>query len=268
MPTKESPLTAIGPIIHRNLSKLSKPGVLTVRPGYELCDHRLTGKPAIVVTVHTKKDPPRGEKLPERLEGVPVDVREATPYQRLRAGDPESAAVALTYGRQEMREPAWPGELEMPSGKPLASRQPPVHVALQAHAHKPQVPYSPAADTPLDPVQGAITITAGVSPDCGLELLDKFLAGTQSSLVVAMYDFTSGGILGTFEKVLDRRNLQMVLDNPSLNPTANQSDPETVDALQQDLGNRFCFAWALERGDLACPGVDFPFRVSHQSDRP
>jgi hypothetical protein len=49
-----------------------------------------------------------------------VDVREATPYQRLRATDPHSAAIAMTYGQSEMREPVWSGELEKPSGKPLA----------------------------------------------------------------------------------------------------------------------------------------------------
>ena len=82
-----------------------------------------------------------------------------------------------------------------------------------------------------------MTITTAVSPDCGLDTLDRFLAATKSSLVIGMYDFTSGPILDTFGEVLKGgRTLQMVLDNPALNPTASQSDPETVQTLQRGAG--------------------------------
>ena len=37
-----------------NLHRLSKYGVLTARPGYEITGHQLTGRRAIVATVHTK----------------------------------------------------------------------------------------------------------------------------------------------------------------------------------------------------------------------
>ena len=75
-------------IITRNLPKLRKPGVLSVRPGYEIAGHQLTGKSAIVATVHTKKaDLPASDMLPDRVEGVPVDVREGSPHQRLRANN-------------------------------------------------------------------------------------------------------------------------------------------------------------------------------------
>ena len=77
--------------ITSNLLRLSKYGVLTARPGYEIKGHRLTGRRAVVATVHTKKptaDLPLGEALPDSIGGVPVDVREANSYQRLRAIDP------------------------------------------------------------------------------------------------------------------------------------------------------------------------------------
>jgi hypothetical protein len=56
----------------------------------------------------------------------------------LRAAEPESAAIVKTYGRQELNEPVWPGEFEMPSGKPLADKAEPSHLALDAHTNKRQ----------------------------------------------------------------------------------------------------------------------------------
>jgi len=46
---------AIDKTIQKNLPKLRKTGVLTVRPGFEITGQQLTGKSAIVATVHTKK---------------------------------------------------------------------------------------------------------------------------------------------------------------------------------------------------------------------
>src|SRR5271155_1452799 len=121
--------------IAANLSRLSKPGVLTVRPGYEIRDHRLSGKQAIVATVHTKKAGlPKADALPDSIHGIPVDVREATPYQRLRAHDPAAAALAQAYGQPESQQPDWPYEREMPSGRLLAGADSSTATALAAHA--------------------------------------------------------------------------------------------------------------------------------------
>src|SRR5262249_910020 len=118
MPTKKAPTAeAIDSIIRKNLPRLRKPGVLTVRPGFEIANHQLTGKSAIVATVHTKtKNLPKRDMLPDRVGSIPVDVRGATAHQRLRAHDPAAAALAQAYGRPENREPSWPFEREMPSG--------------------------------------------------------------------------------------------------------------------------------------------------------
>jgi hypothetical protein len=134
-----------------------------------------------------------------------VDVREATAHQRLRAQDWCAAAVVQAYSRPEDREPAWPYERSLPSGKPLEdpqsmtpkrlaqymAKQPAAHRALVAHATKPQVPYVPAANAPLNPISTTTTITAHVSPDAGLVTLEAFLGGTTNGLVIGMYDFTS-----------------------------------------------------------------------------
>ena len=155
MAKKSVTAAAIDKIIQKNLPKLTKTGVLTVRPGYEMAGHQLTGNPAIVVTVHTKEaksELPASERLPEKIDGIPVDVREATPHQRLRAHDAAAAAVAEAYARPEEREPTWPFEREMPSGKLLGSADSEAQmvltaqrsvlqgrdVELQAHEQKPK----------------------------------------------------------------------------------------------------------------------------------
>jgi hypothetical protein len=48
---------AIDKVIARNLVRVRNLGVLAVRPGCEIAGHELTGIPAVVVTVHTKKTP-------------------------------------------------------------------------------------------------------------------------------------------------------------------------------------------------------------------
>jgi hypothetical protein len=261
--------------IKKNLSKLRKPGVLTVRPGFEVAGHRLTGKPAIVATVHTKtKNVPAGQLLPSSLAGIPVDVREATAHQRLRAYDPAAAAVTQAYGRPEDKEPTWPLEREMPSGQPLAGASSSttralaahakshtaIHAALAAHAAKKAIKYVPAPNAPLVPVQTKTTITAHASPDAGLATLEKFLLGTRESLVVGMYDFTSGRILSTFESALGgSKTLQMVLDNPAPNPTRDQTDTQTVDALDSQLGGRARIVRALVRSDALVSAWVFPY---------
>src|SRR5580698_8135860 len=179
---KKAALTpsAIDRTIRQNLSKLRKPGVLTVRPGFQISNHQLTGKRAIVATVHTKtSDLPTNQLLPRAIKGVPVDVRQATAHQRLRANDPAAAAMTQTFGRPQDKEPTWPLERELPSGQLLqspksntqkaltafAAKQPLVAKALGAQAAKPKVAYVPAPGQPLDPVQTTTTITANVSPD-------------------------------------------------------------------------------------------------------
>lgn len=278
MAAKQVPTAqAIDSTIQKNLARLRKPGVLTVRPGFEIADHQLTGKSAIVATVHTKKkDLPKTFMLPDAIGNIPVDVREATPHQRLRAHDPAAAALTQAYTRPETYEPWWPYEREMPSGNLLADPKSDTqktlaqHQALQpatasalAATKKTQLDYNQGAPTknfPLDPVKTTTTITAHVSPDAGFVTLQKFLAATQQSLVIGMYDFTSAPILQTFlDDLSGTKTLQLVLDHPALNPTANQPDEDTVSKLRQQLGNRATIAWALDNHDTMVTAWMFPY---------
>lgn len=260
-----------------NLHRLSKYGVLTARPGYEIANHQLTGRRAIVVTVHTKRPPadlPRGEALPDSIGGIPVDVREANSYQRLRAIDPLAAEVSQTYRRPEDAEPEWPLERELPSGELLKSArsetqkklaaqtkaQPASARALTAHQNKPKLEYDPVGCPPLAPVEVTARVTTAVSPDAGLATLTKFLSGTTSSLIIGMYDFTSAEILDDFKSDLaPSKTLQIVQDDPAPNPTRDQTDWQTVQDLKQTLGNRARIAWALTRSDHFAAQWSFPY---------
>ena len=273
---KKAALTpsAIDRTIRQNLAKLRKPGVLTVRPGFEIANHQLTGKRAIVATVHTKtSELAAGQLLPRAINRVPVDVRQATPHQRLRANDPAAAALTQTFGRPQDKEPTWPLEREVPSGQLLSSpksktqqaltgfaaRQPVVAKALAAHAAKPKITYVPAPGEPLSPVQTTTTIIAHVSPDAGFTTLTSFLQGTKKSLVIGMYDFTSGPILALFKTVLSEpKILQMVLDNPPPNATRNQLDSQTVQELDAALGSRSRIVRALAGDDSLVSAQMFP----------
>lgn len=263
--------------ITSNLTRLSKYGVLTARPGYEIKGHQLTGRRAVVATVHTKKpkaDLSPNEILPDNIGGVPVDVREANAYQRLRAIDPLAAKITQTYRRPEDAEPEWPLEREIPSGelltnarsetqKKLAAQtkaQPISARTLTAHEQKPYLEYDPTGCPALDPIDVTARVTTAASPDAGLATLTKFLSGTNSSLIIGMYDFTSATILGDFKSDLTgSKTLQMVLDDPAPNDTRDQTDWETIQDLKQALGGRAHTVWALTRSDHFAAQWSFPY---------
>jgi phosphatidylserine/phosphatidylglycerophosphate/cardiolipin synthase-like enzyme len=98
-----------------------------------------------------------------------------------------------------------------------------------------------------------------VSPDAGFTTLTAFLQGTKQSLVIGMYDFTSGPILALFKSVLTgTKTLQMVLDNPPPNATRDQLDSQTVQELNADLGPRSKIVRALAGDDTLVSAEMFP----------
>jgi len=250
LPAHEIDRAAIDRVIKRNLARLKKPGVLTVRPGYQFTGGRLTGRPAIVVTVQRKRTRvPAGQELPEELEGIPVDVRPSTAMQRLRVKAPAKHALLARFGPQKDREPTWPHERRVSDGTLLSSIRAPRHPAWDSMAKKPQIGYTPAK-VPLAKVSRPITILACASPDAGFTVLAEFLEATKRSLTVGLYDFTSGDILRALIGVIEKRRLpfKMVLDHPSLNATANQSDGQTVQAIGK-ADRHATVMWALTETD-------------------
>jgi hypothetical protein len=77
-----------------------------------------------------------------------------------------------------------------------------------------------------------------------------------------MYDFTSGTILRDFENdLVGTKTLQMVLDDPTTKTDSDhdQTDTQTVDELDRDLGNRAKIVRALSGRDPYAAVWMFPY---------
>ncbi|HTQ60455.1 MAG TPA: phospholipase D-like domain-containing protein [Candidatus Solibacter sp.] len=239
------------PKIKRNLKKFKKRGVLFVRPGY--CTTKggwLSKEEAIVAVTAAGKKPP---KLPSKIEGTPVDVRPATTVEQFSHDKPQQFSQLADH-RAEFRGTSLLPEFNPSTESVVAPIAPKV---AAAHQTKIPIPYSPAS-VPLSPVNGAIPMICHVSPDAGWAELQNFISGTKHRLKVSMYDFTSEHILALFEAKLKGKSIQMTLDDPPRNPTADQADPETVQGLKSKLAKKFSSAWALVRSSPEADSWIFP----------
>jgi PLD-like domain len=235
-------LQNVSSVIERHVQDLKKEGVVSIRPGYKLENDWPSKEPAIVVI----KSQGTVVSIPHQIEGIKVDVRDATPVEQNRYEQPEKFA-ALAARRGELRGEAFP-EID-PAVEATAV---PATVALEdidlQAAKKPQLPYSgPSPAVHLESVTGTISFICHASPDAGWPTLKAFLSQTNKSLTVGLYDFTSAHILEHVKSVFTGQEFMLTLDNPALNPTADQSDPDTIKALSKALGDSFNAAWALVR---------------------
>jgi phosphatidylserine/phosphatidylglycerophosphate/cardiolipin synthase-like enzyme len=244
----------IDKVIQQHLSELTKPGVMAVRPGYRFAGGWITNQPCVVATVDQKNDNVRPQdRLPQKVGGVPVDVREASTLQKLRHRQPE---VAGRFFGEEYEHPAFRYERKVASAAPAPATA--LATARSATA-KPQIPYT-APKAPLNPVTAVMTVTCNVSPDAGWAVLSAFLTSIGKRLTVGMYDFTSRHVLQTVLTSLGAkgRELTLVLDHPSLNPSADQTDEQTRHDLAAKLKSDFQAAWALEGMDPMIEKWIFP----------
>jgi hypothetical protein len=237
-----SELDQLLPLIKAHAAELKKPGILSIRPGYRMENDWITNEPAIVViTVPGAGD----AALPTRIAGISVDVRQATPIEAMRYQYP------AIYARLEAERP----ELDsgaFPEVDPLTYQQALVSSVTETLAAKPQIIYEPPTGVELKPVAGHITITCHASPDAGWPTLRDFLSSTQTKLTVGMYDFTSAHILKQLENdLMGAKTLVLTLDHPAINPTADQSDWESMKTLKTQLGSSIRSAWALVRSNPA-----------------
>jgi len=244
-------LDKIMPIIDAHLQELKQPGVLSIRPGYKLQNDWPTDQPAIVVI--TSKDVGRLQ-LPQQIDGVPIDVRTATEVEQVRYQQPLRYAM-LAAQHTELRADAFQEfdpVAEAEGVEALAAFAPDVMAA------KPQIPYT-GPGVPLESITGTISILCHASPDAGFPKLKEFLSKTESKLTVGLYDFTSKHILDSVEQALaGDKKFEITLDNPALNPSADQSDSDTLNALKAELGDSLSAAWALVRSNKDITRWIFP----------
>jgi len=244
-------LEGLIPVIKRNLAKFDQPGVLFVRPGFCIENNWPTKEKAIVaVTSNKAKKKP---KLPSKIEGTQVEVRPATAVEQFSHDNPERFSQLADH-RAELR-----GTSLLPEFDPAAQavRAPIAPKVAASHQTKIPVQYV-APNVPLVPVSGTIPLICHVSPDAGWAELQKFVSGTQKRLKVSMYDFTSDHVLKLFESALAGKAVQMTLDDPPRNRTADQADPETVQNLAGKFGAKLSSAWALVRSSPEADSWIFP----------
>jgi hypothetical protein len=243
-------------VIDQHLAAFDKPGVLSVRPGFRVRNDWLTDQRCIVVTVRRKvAQPPAAELLPAEVAGVPVDVRQASPEKRRELEQPEAYAAELRLAPDTGSVPHFPDERTLTGARPAAAAS--AHARL-ASIPKPELDYSGPPGVSLRPIEAQATIRLSASPDTGWPTLRDFLAATSESLTVGLYDFTAAHIATAVTGSLAGKQLRLVLDHPPKNPSADQTDADTVDQLRRALADRFGQAWALTRLDKDATAWIYP----------
>jgi len=176
-----------------NRDKLMKiDGVIDVRAGYLFQNGAITSTPAVVIAIGMlpgkgfDKDAIATQlNIPRNLDGVPVDLEIADPFQQLLAAEGAEAAPLIRRRPKLLIDEiqATGAEAELLEAVPI-------------------ITYEPPANGDLSPVTGAMTITCHVSPDAGWRVLKPFLEGTQRKLHLGMYDFTAPHIYRTVRTLL------------------------------------------------------------------
>jgi hypothetical protein len=243
-------------VIDQHLELLALLRVLSIRPGFQITRGWLTGRPAIVVTVSRKlRQVPAGARVPGEVEGIAVDVRQATARKRRELTDPAGYARQLRLSPDRGSVPHFSQERTAGGRWPAAEAS--AHAVLAAVA-KPELTYAAPAGATLDPLEVTATVQLSASPDSGWPTLSTFLAATQSLLTVGMYDCTSAHILSALTDALAAGTLTLTLDHPPLDKTADQTDADTVAALGTALGDRLSQAWALTKLDADATAWIYP----------
>ncbi|MBV8915266.1 MAG: hypothetical protein JOZ05_19785, partial [Acetobacteraceae bacterium] len=232
-------------VISRHRQELmSFPGVIGLRPGYQFRDGWITDEPCIVAVTRRKlpdSELPASARLPERIEDVPVDVANATPLQQV-------AVQAAQAGRDTALDPL------NPEGYALPTAQSPGAEVFSAELVRTSR-YVPPPGLKLDPVSGPFNVLCHASPDAGWRTLSPFLAGMQSRLTVAMYDFTAPHIMRGLEAAAIRANADVSLildpgvslnngDEPNNPKSGDFSEDKVRDDIEAKLKDKFAFVWA------------------------
>ncbi len=199
------------------------PGVVSVRPGYRFAGGGFTGTPAIVVAVLRKRSAdniPSGERIPRLINGVQIDVTEATPEEQLRAraGDNQIAAESLSSlekrgATDKTAEDAVAEWERILSGEVVGAED------LEQLAAELPTRYRPPQDLSLTEAT-VDSITCHVSPDAGWSELENFLGGVEERLTVAMYDFHAEHVRDALKSAMEQGggNLRLILDKDGGTP--------------------------------------------------
>ncbi len=222
--TDSTPVSELQPAIdaaaNNRAALMARKGVLGVRAGYLFQNGAITSIPAVVVAVK----PSPGEKfdkeaiksklgIPSTVDGVPVDIEIADPFQQLLSSGEE--AVPLLRRRPNL----------------LIDEIQATGVEAELLEAVPVITYEPPPNGDLSPVTGAMTITCHVSPEAGWKVLQPFLEGTDRKLHLGMYDFTAPHIYRTVRTLLKDSTVEW---QQTLGPKESLPTEDDVDSTKAD----------------------------------
>lgn len=171
---------AVQAVIDRHLPVLGAiDGFVSAEPGFPIVDGAILREPAIIVHVARKRPPDAvlaEDRVPRQLGPYRVCVLQADPMRQLMV----SADMATI------------SEMVAESASDLT--------------------YEGIAGDPIDePFQVSGTFLCHAGPDAGWPTLKPFLAATESTLAIAMYDFNADYIAKTFIETVRGNNLSVTL---------------------------------------------------------
>lgn len=224
-----------------NLGTLKASGGTKAYVGWHFQNDWITARRAVVVLAPVSEVQVVRSRLPLSFGDVPVDVR---PDPRPQLSAPGTALLFASGAsgtvREELAVPDFAGEvlLQGDAGSPGL---------LEARRQKPVVQYTPPPGYSLEAREYDVTLTLHISPEQGWAELDPFIRGTQSSLVVGMYEFTAPHIDRAVTETLGSTgNLTLTLDSPGEQPGKREQTVEDTETdLENGLQTRLQFAWAL-----------------------
>ena len=248
----KDPYPAIDSVILAHAHEFQRPGVLTVRPGFQSIAGQVTTRPAIVVSVEGRDASRATHAIPPMIGGYPTDVRPASDDKVQRVRDPK--AFVRTHGsRHHVVE--HPYERDAQTGRTLDPV--PAHGSKQP---KRKLAYTAPSGASLAPIKGPMTIVCHASPDAGFTQLKAFLADISRQLTVGLYEFGSKPVLeALLAGMRTQQTLSLVLDWPfGESPSDDETDFDTHARLVKALGKRLTYAWAAEAHDPRVEAYVFP----------
>lgn len=208
--------------------------VIAIRPGYKYPPDAKP-VPAIVVAVKPGTTPVQAAALEQKF-GVAVTAIDATVEEQMAAQHKQP----LSFGT--------PGGSMVSALEQLLGGDETLAFALpKTGSYKPpEPPNLPLVNEPME-------MTICVSPEAGWGELETFLAGTTSTLTVAMYQFTAPHIFKAIEAAVSpsKRKFELILHPVPEKPAKSgvkandlNEQEDVIDPLDGEMKDRFEQAWA------------------------
>lgn len=208
--------------------------VIVVRPGYK---YPAEGKPipAIVVAVTPGTKPVQEGELQAKF-GVPFAVIDATVEEQVATAQKKPVSFGTPGGAMVSAFEKLLG------GDTVIDFAPPKTGGYQ----EPEPPNLPLVEEPMQ-------LTICVSPEAGWTELEQFLGETQSTLTVAMYQFTAPHIFKAIEQAVSPagRKFELILHPVPEKPAKSgvkandlNEEEDVIQPLETEMRNRFEQTWA------------------------